>query len=90
MDEVPGQYITFRHAGLSPVEKNGLKMQFCMHEFSVDRSMFLTIKEREETVAAMAPRKTVVHNVLITTFGLMEGGYASVFSSVITMDDLLS
>ena len=35
MDEVLGQYITFRHAGLSPVEKNGLKMQLQQFHYSL-------------------------------------------------------
>lgn len=68
---------------------NLCEMKFCSEEFNVDKSCYLKVRERERIVTELSSKKTVVHNVLITTFGVKDGGYASVFSNVITVDELL-
>ncbi len=53
-----------------------------------DKNMYLTMISRKNMVEQMVSRKKTVRNTLITTFGIRKNEYASVFTNVITIDDL--
>ena len=67
---------------------NLCEIKFYSGEFLVDREMYLTMLNRKAEVEKAVPKKKVVRNTLITTFGLRKGEYASIFANVITLDDL--
>ena len=67
---------------------NSCEIQHYSGLFSVDKAYYLKLKEREEILRKeLSPRQSI-RNTLITTFGLKEGGYSSVFTNVITLDAL--
>ena len=49
---------------------NLCEMKFCCEEFFIDKSFYLKVRERDKIVSEIAPKKAVIHNVLITTFGV--------------------
>ena len=53
-----------------------------------DKDMYLTMTNRKNVVEHMVSRKKTVRNTLITTFGIRKNEYSSVFTNVITIDDL--
>ncbi|MCR4763263.1 MAG: ATP-binding protein [Lachnospiraceae bacterium] len=69
---------------------NMCEMKFYGEEFEVDKDYHITLERRKKLLQEMIPRKAVVHNTLVTTFGIMKKGYFSDFVDVITMDELFS
>ena len=47
-----------------------------------------TLLHRQEVLAKEVSRKKVVHNTLITTNGIKRNEYSSIFTNVVTLDDL--
>ena len=67
---------------------NMCEMKFYSEEFEVDKDYHLTLEKRKKLLREMIPKKAVVHNTLVTTFGIRKKGYYGDFVAVITMDDL--
>jgi len=57
-------------------------------EYSVSKDEYRKILHRQEELTKRISKKEIVHNTLITTFGLKENEYSGVFSNVISLDDL--
>ena len=57
-------------------------------EFVVKKDDYRKILSRQEALSEIIPKKAIVHNTLITTFGLADNEYSGVFLSVITLVEL--
>ena len=64
------------------------KRLFYSDDFTVDRSYYRTVIRRQGLLEKYLKRKNVIHNTLITTYGLTYNEYSGVFTNVITLDDL--
>ncbi|MBP5420437.1 MAG: ATP-binding protein [Bacteroidales bacterium] len=64
------------------------EMKFYSEDFSVSKDYHKKLVHRANVLVEHLPRKTVIHNVLITTYGLTYNEYSSDFVATITLDDL--
>ena len=67
---------------------NMCEIKFYGTEFSVDKSYYGTLNERQAILSTHLKKKTVIHNTLITTYGLKYSTYSGVFPKTITLEDL--
>ena len=67
---------------------NMCEIKFYSGEFTVNKSYFNTLMQRQETLAKEVSWKMTVHNTLITTNGLKKNEYSSIFTNTITLNDL--
>lgn len=64
------------------------EIKFYSGDFVVNKSYYNTLLHRQEVLAKEVSRKKVVHNTLITTNGIKRNEYSSIFTNVVTLDDL--
>ena len=64
------------------------EMKFYNEEFRVDKSYYKTLMHRQNLLSQALPRRAVIHNVLISTYGLAYNEYSGIFQNTITLDDL--
>lgn len=64
------------------------EMKFYNEEFRVDKNYYKTLTHRQNILSQALPRRTVIHNVLISTYGLAYNEYSGIFQNTITLDDL--
>ena len=69
---------------------NMCEIKFYGEEFAVDKSYDMVLKHRTGLLYRELNKKQVIHNVLITTYGLKYNAYSGDFSNVITLDDLFA
>ena len=62
--------------------------KFCNDEFSVDKDYHFTLVRRRNLLMERIPKRAVIHNTLITTYGLKRNEYSGDFTQVITLEDL--
>ena len=67
---------------------NICEAKFYNDDFSVSKDYFRTILRRQNLISQYIGKRCTVRNTLITTFGLKRNEYSSIFSDVITLDDL--
>ncbi len=67
---------------------NMCEIKFYSDEFSVDKEYHLVLERRKKLLREIIPVKSVVHNTLITTYGLKHNEYSGDFVNVIKIDDL--
>ena len=67
---------------------NLCEMKFYNEKFTVNKAYYSKVVHRQNLLAERIPRKSVIHNVLVTTEGLTYNEYSGVFQKVITIDDL--
>lgn len=67
---------------------NLCEMKFYSDEFVVDKSYYRKMLSRQNMLYEKLPKKVSVQPVLITTFGLKDNEYSSVFQNAITLEDL--
>jgi len=67
---------------------NMCEVKFCNDEFTVDRNYHFTLVRRRNLLVEKIPKRAVIHNTLITTYGLKRNEYFSDFTQVITLEDL--
>lgn len=67
---------------------NMCELKFYNTKFTVNKSYYEKLKEREGILSENIPKRMAIHSTLITTFGLTYNNYSSVFSNTITMDEL--
>ncbi len=58
--------------------------------FSVDKTYYQVLSNRQMILASKISPKKVIHHTLITTYGLSRNEYSGIFSNVITLDDLFA
>ena len=67
---------------------NLCEMKFYNEKFTVNKAYYSKVVHRQNLLAERIPRKSVIHNVLVTTEGLAYNEYSGVFQKVVTIDDL--
>ena len=69
---------------------NMCEMKFYGGDYTVESNDYKSILKRKEALLEQTDKKTAVHSTLITTFGLEQNKYSSVFTNIITLNDLFS
>ncbi len=69
---------------------NLCELKFYSNPFTVDKEYFFKINNRTKLLSEKISKKYVIKNTLISTFGVTKNNYYSVFSNVLTLDDLFS
>jgi hypothetical protein len=64
------------------------EMIFYNEHFTVSKSYHAKLVHRQNLLTEQLPRRTAIHHVLITTFGLNYNEYSGIFQHVITIDQL--
>lgn len=67
---------------------NLCEMKFYNEKFTVDKAYYMRMVHRQNVLAEQISRKSVIHNVLVTTEGLNYNEYSSIFQNVVVLDDL--
>ena len=67
---------------------NMCEIKFYGNDFSVNKDYHKTLIDRQELLSKELSPKMIIHNTLITTYGLKYNEYSSDFDSVVTLDDL--
>ncbi len=67
---------------------NMCEIKFLSEDFTVDKTYYRTLLSRPEKLKKLVSPKISIYSTLITTFGLKQNEYSSVFVNTITMDDL--
>ena len=67
---------------------NACEIKFYSEEFTVDKSYYMKLMHRQNLLRKYIPRKSSIHQTLITTYGLVHNEYWSVFTHLVTLDDL--
>jgi len=67
---------------------NLCEAKFYNENFTVDKDYHQKLIHRQNIIGELIPRRSVTHNVLITTYGLTYNSYSGDFQNVITLDDL--
>ncbi|MBO4379311.1 MAG: ATP-binding protein [Clostridia bacterium] len=69
---------------------NACEIKFYSEEFTVDKSYYMKLMHRQNLLRTFIPRKSSVYQTLITTYGLVHNEYWSIFTHVVTLDDLFT
>ena len=72
---------------LSDVKIKGYRL-FYGNDFSMNKDYYKVLINRQELLSKELSPKVIIHNTLITTYGLKYNEYSSFFDNVITIDDL--
>ena len=67
---------------------NMCEIKFYSGVFTVNKSYYNTLLQRQETLAKEVSRKMAIYNTLITTNGLKKNEYSGIFTNTVTMEDL--
>lgn len=67
---------------------NLCEMKFDSDLFKVDKETYLKINHRANAIMERVSKKTSIRNTLVTTYGVYKNEYSSIFTNVITLDDL--
>lgn len=67
---------------------NMCEIKFYGNDFSVNKEYYKTLMNRQILLAKELSPKLIIHNTLITTYGLKYNEYSGIFDNVITLDDL--
>lgn len=69
---------------------NMCEMKYYGEEFTVDKKYDMLLRNRQGILSGKIPKKYVIHNTLITTYGIKDNEYRWSFDNVVTMDDLFA
>ena len=69
---------------------NMCEIKFYSEDFAVDKDYHMTLERRKRLLREVIPKKSVIHNILITTYGLKHNEYYSDFINTVTLDDLFA
>ncbi|MCM1048462.1 MAG: ATP-binding protein [Clostridiales bacterium] len=67
---------------------NMCEIKFYGNDFSVSKDYYKTLINRQELLSKELPSKMIIHNTLITTYGLKYNEYSSFFDNVVILNDL--
>ena len=67
---------------------NMCELKFYSNDFKVEKKYYRVLLSRQELLGGIISPKKVIHQTLVTTFGLQYNEYSGIFDHVITMDDL--
>ena len=69
---------------------NMCEIKFYGNDFVVNKDYHKKLISRQELLSKELSRKVIIHNTLITTYGLKYNEYSSVFDRVVILDDLFT
>ena len=69
---------------------NMCEMKFYSDKFTVDKEYDKILRHRQTVLYEKIPKKSTIHNTLITTYGIKDNEYKWSFEKVITLDDLFA
>lgn len=69
---------------------NMCEMKFYSDKFTVDKEYDEILRHRQTVLYEKIPKKSTIHNTLITTYGIKDNEYKWSFEKVITLDDLFA
>lgn len=69
---------------------NMCEMKFYSDVFTVDKDYEETLRHRQTALYEKLPKKSTIHNTLITTYGIKDNEYKWSFEKVITLEDLFA
>ena len=69
---------------------NMCEIKFYSEDFAVDKDYHMILERRKRLLREVIPKKSVIHNTLITTYGLKHNEYYSDFINTVTLDDLFT
>ena len=67
---------------------NLCEAKFTLGDYAANSSDQESLNRKADVIARHLPARMSIHRTLITTYGLSEGSYDSIFDNVITLDDL--
>ena len=67
---------------------NMCELKFYSNDFKVDKKYYKVLLSRQELLGGIISPRKIIHQTLVTTFGLQYNEYSGIFDHVITMDDL--
>lgn len=67
---------------------NMCEMKFYSEKYTISKSYHTKLVHRQNVLTEKIPRKSFVHNVLVTTEGLNYNEYSNIFQNVVVIDDL--
>jgi hypothetical protein len=67
---------------------NLCEMKFYGEEFTVTKAYERKLAHRQILLSELVSRRTVIHPVLITTYGLTYNEYSGAFFHTLTLDDI--
>ncbi len=67
---------------------NMCEVKFYSDEFTVNKDYHMILQRRVALLQEKIPKRKIVHNTLITTYGLKYHEYSGDFLQVVTLDDL--
>lgn len=67
---------------------NLCEIKFYSNEFVNTKEKHLFLVNKNEALSMFIPKKQIIKNILITTFGIKENGYQWDYDKIITLDDL--
>lgn len=67
---------------------NLCEIKFYNEPFTVTKEYQLKLVHRQNLLAAELPKRTAIHQVLISTYGVVKNEYSNIFQSVIDIDAL--
>ena len=69
---------------------NACEIKFYSNEFSIEKDYYQELLARQELLLQMLSPKTAVYQTLISAYGIKRNEYSSIFTQVVTMDDLFA
>ncbi len=69
---------------------NACEVKFYSNAFTVDKQYYQELLGRQEILMQMLSPKMALYQTLISAYGLKRNEYSSIFTQVITMDDLFN
>jgi len=67
---------------------NMCEMKYYSDELTVDKAYDEVLRHRQSLLYDIIPKKSAIHNTLVTTFGIKDNEYRWSFDNVITLEDL--
>ena len=67
---------------------NLVEAKFVSSDYAAEASDQVSLNRKAASIAAFLPKRYSIHFTLLTTYGLAEGSYGSIFDNVVTLDDL--
>ena len=69
---------------------NLCEIKFYRDLYSMDQEDHFALVRRRDALQSMIPKRSAIHNTLITTYGLVRNEYAGDYLRVITLEDLFA
>lgn len=69
---------------------NLCEVKFYSDDFTVDKDYYRKLQYRQKLLSDRLPKRTAIHQTLVTTYGLKYNEYSGIFQNVVTLEDLFA